>query len=334
MRPAAIVRPAIVRAFIVMLLLLAGIAHATKHDLDYERLRASLNELAADPVLGALAQAERALAEQALQAVVADGNGGKQGRAYRVYLAERRIDIAYAAAQAVDQEGRLDKLDREHDRILLEASRRDAEQARLEAEKQRIQSLAQAEESERLRAEADAARAQSQQDSQAADAARAQAAQSKRLADAQALESDLARKEARLAEATATDLRGRLQNLHATRGAQGMQMTLDDIAFAPNQSALRPEAKASLGKLVAFVNQDRAKPIRIEGHSDSRGNANANQLLSQRRADAVRDALISAGVIANRITSVGLGDGQPVASNDSEEGRAKNRRVDVILQDH
>ena len=307
-------------------------AHAAKHDLDYERLRASLNELAADPVLGALAPAERALAEQALQNVVAEG-GGKQMHAYRIYIAERRIDIAYAAAQSAEQERRLDALDREHDRILLEASRRDAELARLEAEKQRIQSLAQAEEADRLRAEADAARAQSEQDAQAAEAARAQAAQTKRLADAQARESELARKEAQLAEATAADLRARLQNLHATRGAAGMQMTLDDIAFAPGQSALRPEARASLGKLVAFVSQDRAKPIRIEGHTDSRGNANANQLLSQRRADAVRDALVAAGVAANRITAVGLGEGQPVASNDTDEGRAKNRRVDVILED-
>lgn len=307
-------------------------AHAAKHDLDFERLRASLNELAADPVLGSLAPAERALAEQALQALLAD-SGGKQQRAYRVYVAERRVDIAYAAAQAADQERRLDTLDREHDHILLEASRRDAEQARLEAEKQRIQSLAQAEETDRLRAEADAARAQSEQDAQAAESARAQAAQTRRLADAQARESELARKEAQLAEATAADLRGRLQNLHPTRGAEGMQMTLDDIAFAPGQASLRPEARASLGKLVAFVNQDRSKPIRIEGHTDGRGNANANQLLSQRRADAVRDALVAAGIPANRISSIGLGDGRPVASNDSEEGRAKNRRVDVILED-
>ena len=320
------------RLMIVALLAFAGAAHAAKHDLDYERLSASLNELGADPVLGPLAPGERAQAANAVQALLAD-SGSKQQRAYRVYVAERRIDIAYAAAQAAEQERRLDALDREHDHILLEASRRDAEQARLEAEKQRIQSLAQAEESERLRAEADAARAQSEQDAQAADAARAQAAQTKRLADAQARESELARKEAQLAEATAADLRGRLQNLHATRGATGMQMTLDDIAFAPNQASLRPEARASLGKLVAFVNQDRAKPIRIEGHSDSRGNVNANQLLSQRRADAVRDALVAAGIAANRITSIGLGDGHPVASNDTEEGRAKNRRVDVILED-
>jgi len=303
----------------------AAVAHAAKSDLDYERLRASLNELSADPALGTLAPAERALAEQALLALQAD-TGGKKTRAYRVYIAERRIDIAYAAAQAADQERRLEALDHEHDRILLEASRRDAELARLEAEKQRIQSLAQAEETDRLRAEAEAARALNEQQAQQVDAA-------KRLIDAQARESELARKEAQLAEATAADLRARLTNLHATRGQEGMQMTLDDIAFAPGQSNLRPEARASLGKLVAFVNQDRNKPIRIEGHTDSRGNTKTNQLLSQRRADAVRDALVAAGVAANRISTVGLGESQPVASNDTDEGRARNRRVDVILAD-
>ena len=301
-------------------------ASAAKRDLDYERLQASLNELSADPVLGTLASAERTLAEQAVQALVADTSGGKAARVQRVYLAERRVDIAYAAAQAADEEHKLEQLDREHDRILLEASRRDAEQSRMEAEKQRIQSLAQEEESERLRA-------QGERSAQDADAARAQAAQTQRLADAQAKESELARKEARLAEAAAADLRGRLQNLRATRGTRGMQMTLDDIAFAPGRAALRAEAKASLGQLVAFVDRDPSKPIRIEGHTDGRGNPNANQLLSQRRADSVRDALIAAGVAASRIASVGLGASQPVASNDTEEGRARNRRVDVILED-
>jgi len=310
----------------LLLMSVAAAVSAAKRDLDYERLRGSLNELAADPVLGALAPAERALAEQAVQALVADASGGKTARAHRLYLAERRVDIAYAAAQAADLERRLGQLDREHDRMLLDASRREAEQARMEAEKQRIQGMLQAEEAERLRAEGE-------QNAQDAEAARARAAQVQRMADAQAKAADLARKEAQLAEATAADLSRRLQNLHATRGAQGMQMTLDDIAFTPGRAELRPEAKASLGKLVAFVNREPDKHVRIEGHTDSRGNSNANQLLSQRRADSVRNALVAAGVAADRVTSVGLGDSHPVASNDSEEGRAMNRRVDVILED-
>ena len=316
-------------AFVLGLVAAAPMAMAAKTDLDYERLSATLNDLAADPVLGPLAPAERALADQAVQAIVAHGARGKE-HAHLVYLAERRVDIAYGTAQAINQERRLDQLDREHAQILLAASRHDAELARLEAEKQRIQSLAQAEESERLRAEADAAREQSEQD---IDLARRQAEQSQRVAEAQAREAELARKEAQLAEAAATDLRGRLRTLHATRGAHGLQMTLDDIAFAPGRSALRPEARANLDKVVAFVDKDPRKPIRIEGHTDSRGNADANQLLSQRRAEAVRDALVAAGVEAGRISAIGLGEAQPVASNDSEEGRAKNRRVEVILED-
>lgn len=315
----------------ILLLASAGV-FAAKADLDYDRLRGTLDNLSADPALGPLAPAERALAEQAVQAVATKGGRGSE-HAHLVYLAERRVDIAYATAQALDQERRLDKLDREHDRILLTASRRDAEQARLEAEKQRIQSLAQAEESERLRAEADAARAQGEQSAQDADLARRQAEQTKRLADAQAREADLARKEAQLAEAAATDLRGRLQSLRPTRGALGLQMTLDDVAFAPGKAALRPEARTNLGKVVAFVNKEPGKLIRIEGHTDSRGNANANQLLSQKRAEAVRDALVAAGVNGTRITAIGLGEGQPAASNETDEGRARNRRVDVILED-
>jgi outer membrane protein OmpA-like peptidoglycan-associated protein len=314
------------RLLLAMMLLFATAgATAAKQDLDYERLRASLNTLAADPTLGNLAPAERALAEQAVQALN-ESSGGKAEHAHRLSIAERRVDIAYAAAQAVDAERHLAQLDREHDRMLIEASRREAENARMDAEKQRIASMVQAEESDRLRAEGE-------QSAAAAEAARAQAEQTKRIADAQAKEAELARKEAQLAELAASDLRGRLQNIRATRGAQGMQMTLDDVAFAPGRAALRAEAKASLGKLVAFVNKEPGKPIRIEGHTDSRGNANANQILSQKRADSVRDALIAAGVAANRMSSVGLGEDNPVADNETEEGRAKNRRVDVILED-
>lgn len=309
-----------------LLVLMCVGAYAAKPDLDYERLRASLDSLSADPQLGKLAPGERALAEQAVQLLHTNRDGGKAGRAFRVYIAERRVDIAYAAAQADHQQNQLDALGREHDRILLQAAQREAEHARAEADKQRLQNMIRAEEVERLRE-------QGEQSAQAAQAAQAQVDQAQKLIEAQTRATELARKEAQLAEAANADLRKRLNSLQATRGAQGMQMTLDDIAFAPGQASLRPAARSALGKLVAFVKHDPNKPIRIEGHTDSRGNTKANQTLSQRRADAVRDALIAAGVAAKRITTVGLGESAPVASNDSEEGRARNRRVVVILQD-
>ena len=299
---------------------------AAKVDLDYARLRASLNDLAADPVLGQLAPAERALADQSVQALIE--TSGKE-RAHLLYLAERRVDIAYATAQAIDQERHLDKLDREHDQILLAASRRDAEQARLEAEKQRIQSLAQAEEADRLRAEADAARAQGEQSAQDAENARREAAQTKRVADAQAKEAALSRKEAQLlAEAAAAD--GRAPP--PARDAAPSAMTLDDTAFSPGSPVLRPEARANIARIVAFVNKQPGKPIRVAAYTDNNGRAADNRALSQQRAEAVRDALVAAGVEARRITAVGVGDGQPVASNATEAGRAKNRRVEVVLE--
>ena len=317
-----------------LLLTVCAAASAAKTDLDYARLRASLNDLAADPALGKLAPAERALAEQAVQAVAEKGGNGDEHK-HLVYLAERRVSIAYATAQAIDQERRLDKLDREHDQILLAASRHDAEQARLEAEKQRIQSLAQAEEAERLRAEADAARAQGEVSAQDAANARKQAEQTKRVADAQAKEAALSRKEAQLlAEAAAADARARPPTAPAAAATgASKQMALNDSAFAPGAATLRPEARSNVSAIVAFVNRDKTKQIRIEGHTDNGGNANADLVLSQRRAEAVRDALVGAGVDSRRITTFGMGQAQPVAPNTTEEGRAKNRRVDVILED-
>lgn len=270
--------------------LIAGAAQA-KDDLDYQRLRGSLNQLRDDRVLGMLAPAEVALAEQALALLP---EAGRKEHDHLVYMAERRIDIAYATAQAVERERALQQLDREHDQILIAASRRDAEQARLELEKQRIQSLAQAEETDRLRAEADAARAQS--DAQA-DTAKKQAAQARKLADAQAREAELARKEAALLAASGAT--------PPKAVAMPGPITLGDNAFAPGQAALKPAAQAQISKIAAAAGT--GAHLHIEAHADDAGSAKANLALAKERAQAVRDALVASGIAASRISAVGRG---------------------------
>jgi outer membrane protein OmpA-like peptidoglycan-associated protein len=292
-------------------------------DLDYQRLSASLDHLAGDPTLGHYALAEQARARDSLQQLrLAD----RKQRPHLLYLAERRVDLAYAAAQLEDARHKQDQLAREHDQILLQAAQQDADRTRRELERQRVENLAAAEEAQRLQAQGEAY-------SQQAEQARAEAEQAKKLAAAQSRAAELSRKEARLAEAAATALRANLDNLHATSGRGGMQMTLADATFAPGQSALQAAAGSHLGKLVQFVQSQPSKRVRIEGYTDSSGDSTANLALSRQRAEAVRDALVAAGVKASRIEVAGRGEADPVASNDSEAGRARNRRVVVTLED-
>ena len=132
------------RLALVMLTLLATTLASTgfsaSKDVDWERLSRSLAQLSAEPNLGRLAAPEIERAQAALLHLKENGKGKK--RAHLLYLAERRVDIAWARAQLVDLERQQTELAREHDRLLIAAARHDAEQARLELDRLRLQGYA------------------------------------------------------------------------------------------------------------------------------------------------------------------------------------------------
>ncbi len=309
--------------------LVSASAWAEKRDLDAERLNQALSQLEADPELAGLAPTELARARDAVRRLAEPASNAE--RAQRVYIADRRVDIAFASARTARLKAQIAELDREHDRILLEASRRDAERARLEAERLRVQTLAREEEAERARQAAEQAEAEREASEQAVAAAMAQADQQRRVAEAQAEEAKLAKREAALAVEAAASLREQMSKLTAERDARGEVMTLGDYAFATGKASLEPEALAHLERVLEFVDRNPTRAIRIEGHTDNRGGEALNQKLSEQRAGAVRDALVAKGVAATRITVVGFGETQPIADNGDAAGRARNRRVDIIV---
>jgi outer membrane protein OmpA-like peptidoglycan-associated protein len=116
--------------------------------------------------------------------------------------------------------------------------------------------------------------------------------------------------------------------------ARGMVITLPGaVLFATGQSTLLPPARAKLAEVATVLaQQDKTAKIRIEGYTDSTGTQAVNEKLSQERAESVKSFLASHEISTDRIEAVGMGPANPVADNSSPEGRADNRRVEIIVQ--
>jgi outer membrane protein OmpA-like peptidoglycan-associated protein len=136
---------------------------------------------------------------------------------------------------------------------------------------------------------------------------------------------------ARLNEAL-TQLRSlvvEITNLQQT--SRGLVISLSDILFDVNKATLKAGAEANIRRIAAVLQQYPDHQISVEGHTDATGPDDYNLRLSDQRAAAVREALVRGGVDAARITSKGLGETQPVATNDTPAGRQQNRRVEVVV---
>ena len=316
--------------FIVTFMISCGTA--PKKDLALEQVRAQLDELKSNEELAELAPLALGEAERALrQAETATGDDTY--RIHLIYMADRRIQIARAVAQREQLQQELGKLENERNAMLVRASQLEAERARLDAEQARMISQATAEDAQRAREETAQAHQREAQSQRSAEQAQEEATQAKALAASSVTAADLARREAELAAEQADSLRRQLENLQLRQTESGVVVTLGDVLFESGQTNLREEAQSSLVEVVDLLQSEPDKKIRIEGHTDSTGDEKTNLEISERRANKVLDALVALGVDPARVTTAGMGENFPIASNESEEGRNRNRRVDVILLD-
>lgn len=130
----------------------------------------------------------------------------------------------------------------------------------------------------------------------------------------------------------AKEIENDVKNAEVERIGEGIKVTFESgILFGFDSYSLTPAAQENVRELARILNEYPDTNIMIEGHTDNRGAADYNQGLSERRARSVANYLKMQGLSADRVTTTGRGFNDPVADNDTEEGRAKNRRVEVAI---
>jgi len=204
-----------------------------------------------------------------------------------------------------------------------------AEQARQQAEQAKLaqQQAAQAQQEAALRAQQEAAqRAQAEAATAAAQAEAQKAQQARQEAEQRAQQ--LAQQE----QAARERLKNQLSAVLETREtARGLIMEMPDVLFDFNKYSLKPAAREKLAKVSGILLAYPDLKVQVEGHTDSIGSEEYNQKLSEERAGSVKDYLVSQNVHDSNVTAEGFGKNDPIADNSTASGRAKNRRVELVV---
>ena len=293
-----------------------------------EQARATYNAVRGDPQVNknavveldrataALRDADRAWSEERDRSEVE----------HLAYLARRRAEIAMEASRARSADDAIQSASTERDRIRLEARTREAnlaeqrgQSAQREAEAAQREALLAQQRTEAARRDALTAQQRAEQARREAEASQQQSAEAQRNASQEA---DKARR-----------LQAELAELSAKQTPRGYVVTLGDILFDVNRSELRSGARRSIDRLAAFARDNPERRFEIDGFTDSQGSAEYNMGLSERRAEAVREALVGAGVASTRIDVKPYGPAYPIANNNTPAGRQLNRRVEIVISD-
>jgi outer membrane protein OmpA-like peptidoglycan-associated protein len=287
-----------------------------RNDLDAAQRSSTLT-----PQLLAARQAELISRQQELEQFRQERQDAMTRRAE----AERAQQTAIAGALTARQE-------REAQAQALKQQAEMAQQAAVQAQQQ-----AQAAEQARAAAQQQAAEQTRAAEVQAKAAAEATAAAQQATAAAQQAQAELEKTRKELAERDAEAKMLRMQNelarIAATRREErGLIVTLSSgVFFDSGKSTLKKGAQTTLTRIANQLKGDSSIKVGVEGHTDNTGTAEKNQALSEKRAEAVRDFLVSTGVPSDRVTAVGKGDTQPIATNKTAAGRQQNRRVELVI---
>src|SRR6267154_2154302 len=163
--------------------------------------------------------------------------------------------------------------------------------------------------------------------------ARAQEDRNKILMESRSREAQGAQAQTAATQAQLANAQQQLADLQAKQTDRGVVVTLGDVLFDTGKATLKPGADLAINRLATYLSSSPQTKVLIEGHTDSRGSADYNQELSERRASAVATALESRGISANQVQIAGRGKDFPVAGNDTPEGRQQNRRVEIVFSD-
>jgi outer membrane protein OmpA-like peptidoglycan-associated protein len=240
--------------------------------------------------------------------------------------AQAQADADRRAAEERTAKARADAEEQANRRQEAEQARQEAETAKAEAERMKEEAMKAAAEAAKAKEDADRAR-------QAAVAEQQEALAQKQAAEAEA---EKARQAAARAESEKADMRAQLlaqlnSILQTNDSARGLIVNMSDVLFDTGSFTLKPGAREKLAKVSGILLAHPGLTMQIEGHTDSVGSDGFNVRLSEQRADSVRDFLGEQGVSLSSITAQGFGKAEPVATNDTAEGRQRNRRVEIVV---
>lgn len=262
---------------------------------ELDQARSTVESLERQPQARQAASIQLTNAREALQraeAALEDGQPVEHIR-HEAYLARRNAEIGLAMTSEAEAAREISQAEARRREVQLEARTAEAERARSMAEQRAMQA-------ERSQQEARASQA----------VAEAAIEEANRLAD---------------------ELNAMEGELEAERTERGLVLTLGDVLFDTDGDDLKAGADVSMDRLAAFLKENPRRRLMVEGHTDSRGEAEYNKDLSERRADSVTEALVERGIPSDRIRPVGLGEEYPVAGNDTSAGMQQNRRVEIVV---